>query len=42
MEAEGCLKDGAKLILDLVDIYMCETIVTEFDAKCHNFVIIVS
>jgi len=37
MEGEGCLKDGAKPRLDLVDVHMFETIVSEFDVKCHNF-----
>jgi hypothetical protein len=42
MEGEGCLEDNAKPILDLVDVHMSKTIVIEFDAKCHNFFIIVS
>ncbi len=37
MEGEGCLKDGAKPRLDLVDVHMFETVVSEFDVKCHNF-----
>lgn len=41
MEGKGCLYDCAKPRLDLVDVHVFETIVIEFDVKCHNFLIIV-